>query len=136
MALREILRNEQVKLRRREKIQEEVFQGVSRRISYHAKLGHKNCVYEVPTFIFGLPLQNPVDIGEKIKRDLVVQGFRVVSLTGNYIYISWNEQDLVKNYAESKKLKEAMKQKEKEEKKKDKWRDEFLSTLADSSKTK
>ena len=49
-----------------------------------------NCIYEIPVFIFGIPLYNIFYVKNYIIKRLTENGFIVKDLPGNYIYISWD----------------------------------------------
>tara|TARA_B100000212_G_C27283314_1_gene494042 strand:+ start:442 stop:876 length:435 start_codon:yes stop_codon:yes gene_type:complete len=79
---------------------------IHRRIKYHAELEQTYCLYNIPEFIFGIPLYNVNDLKKYIMDTLKKNGFKLMYFHPNTIFISWDVENKIKNKDDSKKKKD------------------------------
>ena len=62
------------------------------RILHNSKLERTYCFFNIPEFIFGVPLYDINDLTKYILNSLVTNGFKVKYFDPNVIFISWNDK--------------------------------------------
>ena len=70
---------------------------IHRRIKYHADLEQTFCLYNIPEFIFGIPLYNVNDLKKYIINTLKKNGFKILYFHPNTIFISWDVENKIKD---------------------------------------
>lgn len=70
---------------------------IHRRIKYHADLEQTFCLYNIPEFIFGVPLYNVNDLKKYIMDTLKKNGFKILYFHPNTVFISWDVECEIKN---------------------------------------
>jgi len=70
---------------------------IHRRIKYHAELEQTYCLYNIPEFIFGIPLYNINDLKNYIMNTLKKNGFKLMYFHPNTIFISWDVENKIEN---------------------------------------
>lgn len=70
---------------------------IHRRIKYHAELEQTYCLYNIPEFIFGIPLYNVNDLKNYIMNTLKKNGFKLMYFHPNTIFISWDVENKIEN---------------------------------------
>ena len=93
---------------------------VHNRIRYNAKLEKTYCFFHIPEFIIGVPLYNVNDLKDYIINSLKRNGFNVMYIDPNYLFINWDM---------SSKGKKRIVKKKKEEKKDYKLIDEYRPSV-------
>ena len=78
---------------------------IHRRIKYHAELEQTFCLYNIPEFIFGIPLYNVNDLKNYIMNTLKKNGFKILYFHPNTIFISWDVENKIQNKDKSKRNK-------------------------------
>ena len=78
---------------------------IHRRIKYHAELEQTFCLYNIPEFIFGIPLYNVNDLKNYIMNTLKKNGFKILYFHPNTIFISWDVENKIQNKDKNKKNK-------------------------------
>lgn len=78
---------------------------IHRRIKYHAELEQTFCLYNIPEFIFGIPLYNVNDLKNYIMNTLKKNGFKLLYFHPNTIFISWDVENKIQNKDKNKKNK-------------------------------
>tara|TARA_Y100001935_G_scaffold254668_2_gene264489 strand:- start:14589 stop:15014 length:426 start_codon:yes stop_codon:yes gene_type:complete len=63
------------------------------RIKYYSKLERTFCFFQIPEFIIGVPLYNVSDLRNYIINSLKRNGFHIVYIDPNWLYISWAKED-------------------------------------------
>ena len=63
------------------------------RIKYYSKLERTFCFFQIPEFIIGVPLYNVSDLRNYIINSLKRNGFHIVYIDPNWLYISWSKED-------------------------------------------
>ena len=107
-------RTNQKNLRRLE-IFDSVLVKCHKRIKYNSDLERTYCFYQIPEFIIGVPLYNIYEMRKYIINSLKNNGFQIMYIDPNWLFISWGQQGV-------KKLMNTTLQKEKKEKEKSKYK--------------
>ena len=85
-----------------------ILKQIHTRIKYYAKLERTFCFFQIPEFIIGVPLYNVSDLRNYIINSLKRNGFHIVYIDPNWLYISWAKEDrgkVTKNPTKPKKQK-------------------------------
>jgi len=70
------------------------------RILYNSGLQRNYCFYQIPEFVIGVPLYDVVELREYVMNSLKTNGFDLLYVDPNWIFISWNikgSKSLIKN---------------------------------------
>jgi len=71
------------------------------RIQTYANFGKTECLYKIPSFVIGsIPYDLSV-VNKYIYKKLKSEGYYIIRLTDEYIYISWSIKDLGKKEKKS-----------------------------------
>ena len=70
-----------------------ILKNIHIRIKYYAKLERTFCFFQIPEFIIGVPLYNISDLRNYIINSLKKNGFHIVYIDPNWLYISWSKED-------------------------------------------
>lgn len=79
---------------REEQLKQKMISTIKEKINNYAKLGHTKCIYTVPTFIIGEIPFKISNMNKCIVKRLKQDGFYVVKLSIQHIYISWDIKDI------------------------------------------
>lgn len=60
-----------------------------KRIKYNSSLEKKYCFYQIPEFIIGVPLYNVTEMRTYIINSLKNNGFKIMYIDPNWLFISW-----------------------------------------------
>ena len=71
---------------------DEILKQIHTRIKYYAKLERTYCFFNVPEFIIGVPLYNVNDLRTYIMNCLNKDGFKMLRIEPNWLFISWERQ--------------------------------------------
>jgi len=85
-------------------LKEKILLVCKERIINYSNLNQTQCIYKIPVFILGYPPYNVDSMNKHLFKNLNREGFHVVKLNPEYIYISWNIKDLAKNEVEKKEI--------------------------------
>ena len=85
-----VLSIQKKKSEREHKLKKQMLNTVKERIINYAKFGQTNCFYTIPSFLFGNIPYNLEDMSKYIVKNLKKEGFHVIKINTQYIYISWN----------------------------------------------
>lgn len=66
------------------------------RIMYNSKLEKTYCFYQIPEFIIGVPLYNPLEMKKYIINSLKNNGFQILYIDPNWLFIHWGHHGLDK----------------------------------------
>tara|TARA_B100000575_G_C23122586_1_gene649847 strand:+ start:912 stop:1352 length:441 start_codon:yes stop_codon:yes gene_type:complete len=66
-----------------------VLKKIHNRIKYNAKTEKTFCFYQIPEFIFGVPLYNIDDLKQYIMNSLKKDGFKIIYMDPNWLFITW-----------------------------------------------
>lgn len=68
-----------------------------KKIETYNTYGHESILYEVPSFIIGLPPYNPKEIQDSLVEFLKEAGFYVLEIPNTFnIFVSWKKSDVDK----------------------------------------
>jgi hypothetical protein len=86
----------QGKNKRRLKMFDEILRKVHSRIVYHSKLEKTYCFFQIPEFIIGYPIYNVQDLKQYIVNSLQKNGFQLLYVEPNWLFISWEPTNIKK----------------------------------------
>jgi len=81
---------------RDEKTKQIILDTINNKIKNYANLGLLECLYKIPSFMFGYAPYNLSDITKHVYKQLKSDGYYVVQINDEYIYISWDVNKLYK----------------------------------------
>lgn len=84
------------KNKRRLQMFDEILKKVHSRIIYHSKLEKTYCFFQIPEFIIGFPIYNVHDLKQYIINSLKKNGFKLLYVDPNWLFISWEPETLKK----------------------------------------
>ena len=84
-----------------------------KRIQYNSKLERTYCFYQIPEFIIGVPLYNIQEMKIYIINSLENNGFKLLYIDPNWLFISWGHHGM--NKLVNTTLKKEIKKKEKKD---------------------
>ncbi len=84
-------KSNQKQLKRME-IYDDVLVKCHKRIQYNSQLERTYCFYQIPEFILGVPLYNVNDMKEYIINSLKKNGFQIMYIEPNWVFINWGHQ--------------------------------------------
>jgi|TARA_B110000967_G_C18375935_1_gene312908 hypothetical protein len=88
-----------------------ILQKIHSRIRASARKEETHCFYQVPEFIIGVPLYNVLDLRKYLINSLEKNGFKLLYMEPNWLFISWEvkqptiNDSLRKQKSDGKKLK-------------------------------
>tara|TARA_B110000285_G_scaffold234318_1_gene310826 strand:+ start:1058 stop:1486 length:429 start_codon:yes stop_codon:yes gene_type:complete len=68
---------------------DDILKQIHGRIKYYARLERTHCFFNVPEFIIGVPLYNVTDLRSYIMNCLNKDGFKILHVEPNWLFISW-----------------------------------------------
>ena len=83
-----------------------ILEKVHHRIKYNAELEKTFCFYNIPEFIIGTPLYNVEELKNYIITALKKNGFMLLHIEPNWLFISWNVNEIKEDTNKGKKKKE------------------------------
>lgn len=81
---------------REEKLKEKILRSVKEKIQNYANFSQTNCIFTIPNFIIGEIPFKLESMNKFIVKKLKNDGFYIVNISLQYIYISWNIKDIQK----------------------------------------
>lgn len=103
-ALKDVINLQKRQSARYNELRQDIVNKITDKISHLAKHGEMRCIYTVPSYIFGYPKYNVTEITAYIYYLFKKEGFCVVLLGNDKIFISWDIKD-INNIKESNKKK-------------------------------
>ena len=91
-----IIQMQKKKNERDEKTKKDILNTIYKKIKNYAHLGLLECIYKVPNFMFGYPPYITSDITIYIYKQLKSDGFYIIKMNDEYLYISWDVNKLYK----------------------------------------
>ena len=85
---------------REEKIKLVILELIINKIQYYSKLGQLECIYKIPNFLFGYAPYDLSIISKYLIKKLKLDGFYIIKINTEYIYISWDITKLGKKEPE------------------------------------
>ena len=73
-----------------------ILKKVHSRIIYNSKLEKTYCFFQIPEFIIGMPIFNVDDLRQYIINGLQKNGFQLLYIEPNWLFISWELKDIKK----------------------------------------
>ena len=86
---------------REELLKQKMLQSVKEKINNYAKLGQTNCIYTIPNFLIGEIPYSIDKMSKYICRKLKDEGFYIIKISTQFIYISWDIKDIAKSQSSS-----------------------------------
>jgi hypothetical protein len=91
------------KNQRRLKMFDDILKKVHSRIVYNSKLEKTHCFFQIPEFIIGYPIYNVRDLKQYIMNSLQKDGFHLLYVDPNWLFISWDAEVIKKQPRQQKK---------------------------------
>lgn len=92
--LRDILELQKRQHSRYNALRNDILKKMSDKIRHLSKHGELRCVYTVPSYTFGFPAYNVAEITTFLFTVLKNEGFCVVLLSDDKIFVSWDINDI------------------------------------------
>ncbi len=106
--LRTVLESQKRQQNRYNALKKEMLLKLTEKISHLSKHGELKCIYTVQSYTFGYPRYDVSEMTNYLYISLVNEGFCVVILATNKLFISWDINDINKLKVEKQKKKEDM----------------------------
>ena len=75
------------------RIFDDVLKKIHTRIKYNATHEKMYCFYQIPEFIIGVPLYDINDLQKYLINSLKKDGFRVLYVEPNWLFINWDKKE-------------------------------------------
>lgn len=75
-------------------LKEKILKSVKEKIQNYANFGQTNFIYTIPNFIFGEIPYTIESMNKYLVKKLKQEGFYVINVSQQYIYISWDLKDI------------------------------------------
>ena len=82
---------------REEQLKQKILQSVKEKINNYANFSKTKCIYTVPNFIIGEIPYNIDKMSRYICKKLKNEGFYIIKISSQFIFISWDIKDILKN---------------------------------------
>lgn len=82
-----------------------ILKKVHTRIKYNARLEQTFCFFQIPEFIFGVPLYNVRELKHYIVTSLKKNKFELLLIEPNWLFISWESSNSKKQVSKPKQIK-------------------------------
>ena len=79
-----------------EQLKQKILQSVKEKVNNYANFGQTNCIYTIPNFIIGEVPFKIESMNKYLVKKLKNDGFYVINISTQYIYISWDIKDITK----------------------------------------
>jgi hypothetical protein len=94
------------KIYKRLEIYNKILRETHNKIRFNSKLDRKYCFYLIPEFIFGTPLYDIDELRNHVMKSLEKNGFKLMYIHPNWLFISWDHQkDVKKSIIQNKNVK-------------------------------
>lgn len=94
---------------REEQLKEKMLKSVKEKIQNYANFSQTNCIYTIPNFLFGEIPYSLESMNKYIVKKLKHEGFYVINMSPQYLYISWDIKDInIAMEEKNKKIKEKL----------------------------
>lgn len=94
---------------REEQLKEKMLKSVKEKIQNYANFSQTNFIYTIPNFMFGEIPYSLESMNKYIVKKLKQEGFYVINMSSQYLYISWDIKDINTAMEEkNKKIKEKL----------------------------
>lgn len=88
---------------REEKLKEKILKSVKEKIHNYANFSQTNCIFTIPNFIIGEIPFKLESMNKFLVKKLKNDGFYIINISLQHIYISWNLKDIEKAIEEKSK---------------------------------
>lgn len=96
MSLNDIIQIQNLRNKRKQDTFDKIYERVKIRINHTAKYGASNCVYEIPTIMYGLPSVDLKECCDFVEKKLKKEGFLIKRLSPISIFIDWEISSIEK----------------------------------------
>lgn len=93
----------QEKNKRRLKMFDDILKKVHSKIVFNSKVEKTYCFFQIPEFIIGFPIYNVKDLKQYIMNSLQKDGFKLLYVDPNWLFISWDPETIKKQPKQQKK---------------------------------
>ena len=93
-SLKEVINLQKRQHARYTELKENILNKLTEKITHLAKHGEMRCVYTVPSYTFGAPRYNVADITAYLFYKFKDEGFCVVMLANDKLFVSWDINDI------------------------------------------
>jgi len=93
-SLKDVINLQRRQSARYNELKQNLLNKLTEKITHLAKHGEMRCVYTVPRYIFGAPAYNVSDITAYLFYKFKKEGFAVVILGNDKLFISWDISDI------------------------------------------
>jgi len=93
-SLKEVINLQKRQHSRYTDLKQSILDKVTEKITHLAKHGEMRCIYTVPSYIFGAPVYNVVDITAFLYLKFKKEGFCAVILGNDKLFVSWDINDI------------------------------------------
>ena len=81
---------------REEQLKIKILNSVKEKINNYANFGQTACIYKIPNFLIGEIPFKIESINKFLVKKLKSEGFYIINMSTQFIYISWNIKDINK----------------------------------------
>lgn len=107
-SLQHVIESQKRQQNRYNSLKNEILSKLTEKISHLSKHSELRCIYTVPIYTFGYPRYDVRDVTNFLYTKLSNEGFCVVILANNKLFISWDINDINKIRGQKEKKKEDM----------------------------
>ena len=93
-SLKEVINLQKRQHSRYVKLKQDILNKLTDKITHLAKHGEMRCIYNVPSYIFGAPVYNVLDVTTFLYYTFKKEGFCTLILGNDKIFISWDINDI------------------------------------------
>ena len=94
--LKEVINLQKRQQGRYDELKKIILNKITDKISHLSKHGEMKCIYTVPSYIFGFPKYDVVDITVYLYNILKKEGFCTFAICSDKLFISWDIRDINK----------------------------------------
>ena len=102
-SLKDVVNLQKRQLERYNELKKDVLKKITNKISHLAKHNELRCIYTVPRYVFGFSTFKVEDLASFLFMHLKKEGFCVVLLSNDKLFISWDIKDMTNNNIRKKK---------------------------------
>tara|TARA_B100001287_G_scaffold276633_1_gene288368 strand:- start:27 stop:386 length:360 start_codon:yes stop_codon:yes gene_type:complete len=93
-SLKEVINLQKRQQSRYTELKQNILNKLTEKITHLAKHGETRCVYTVPSYVFGAPVYNVTTITAFLYYKFKQEGFCIIILGNDKIFISWDINDI------------------------------------------
>ena len=103
-SLKDVVNLQKRQLERYNELKKDVLKKITNKISHLAKHNELRCIYTVPRYVFGFSTFKVEDLASFLFMHLKKEGFCVVLLSNDKLFISWDIKDITNSNIRKKKI--------------------------------